>query len=89
MGSKSSPCSAQWKMEVATMPLAMAKAGQRVHLVDMDVGHDLQARLTAMGLIPGVEIDVVRNSLHGPFIIAIKGCRVVLGRGMTQKIMVA
>jgi len=71
------------------MPLAMVKAGQRVHLVAVDAGCNLQTRLTEMGLVPGVEIEVVRNSLHGPFIVAVKGSRMVLGHGITQKIMVA
>jgi len=71
------------------MPLAMVKAGQRVHLVAVDAGCSLQSRLTEMGLVPGVEIEVVRNSLHGPFIVAVKGSRMVLGHGITQKIMVA
>ena len=70
------------------MPLAMVKAGQRVHLVAVDAGCGLQARLADMGLVPGVEIEVVRNSLRGPFIVAVKGSRVVLGHGITQKIMV-
>lgn len=41
-----------------------------------------------MGLVPGVEIEVLRNSLHGPFLIAVKGSRIMLGRGMAQKIVV-
>ncbi|MEN6321109.1 MAG: FeoA family protein [Syntrophaceae bacterium] len=71
------------------MPLAMVKAGERVRLVAVDAGYGLQARLAAMGLVPGVEIEVLRNSLRGPFIVAVNGCRMVLGHGITQKIMVA
>lgn len=78
-----------YDVEVVTMPLAMVKAGERVRLVAVDAGRGLQTRLTAMGLVPGVEIEVLRNSLHGPFIVAVKGCRMVLGHGITQKIMVA
>lgn len=78
-----------YDVEVVTMPLAMVKAGERVRLVAVDAGCGLQTRLTAMGLIPGVELEVVRNSQHGPFIVAVKGCRMVLGHGVTQKIIVA
>ncbi len=41
-----------------------------------------------MGLVPGAEIEVLRNSLHGPFLISVKGSRIALGRGMAQDIVV-
>jgi Fe2+ transport system protein FeoA len=41
-----------------------------------------------MGLVPGVEIEVLRNSLRGPFLIALRDSRIILGRGMAQKILV-
>ena len=70
------------------MPLAIVQVGRRVRLVAVDAGRGLQGRLAAMGLVPGVEIEVLRNSMHGPFLIAVKGSRIMLGRGMAQKIMV-
>jgi len=54
----------------------------------MDAGDGLTARLAAMGLLPGAEIEVLSNSNRGPFIVAVKGTRVVLGRGVAQKILV-
>lgn len=60
-----------------------------MRLVTVDEGHGLQGRLASMGLVPGVEIEVLRNSLHGPFLIAVKGSRIMIGRGMAQKIIVA
>ncbi len=71
------------------MPLAMVETGRKVHLVSICGGHELMGRLASMGLVPGVEIEVVRNSLHGPFIISAKGSRIMLGRGMACKILVA
>lgn len=71
------------------MPLTIVQAGRRVRLVTVDEGHGLQGRLASMGLVPGVEIEVLRNSLHGPFLIAVKGSRIMIGRGMAQKIIVA
>ena len=70
------------------MPLATVKAGQKVRFVNVRAGQALKARLAAMGLVPGSELEVVTNSLHGPFIVSVKGSRLVLGRGMAQKIMV-
>jgi len=41
-----------------------------------------------MGLVADVEITVVSNSHPGPFVISVKGSRMMLGRGMAQKIAV-
>ena len=71
------------------MPLTSMQAGRRVRFVAVEAGHGLQGRLAAIGLVPGVEIEVLWNSMHGPFLIAVKGSRIMLGRGMAQKIMVA
>lgn len=70
------------------MPLTIVQVGRRVRFVAVDAGRGLQGRLAAMGLVPGVEIEVLRNYLHGPFLIAVKGSRIMLGRGMAQKIVV-
>ncbi len=70
------------------MPLAMVESGRRVRLLAVKAGRGLQARLAAMGLVPGVEIEVIQNLAHGPFVIAVKGSRVMLGHGMAHKIVV-
>ncbi|NLN59395.1 MAG: ferrous iron transport protein A [Deltaproteobacteria bacterium] len=71
------------------MPLTIVQPGRRVRLVSVEAGGDLQSRLTAMGLVPGVEIEVIQNFMQGPFLIEVKGSRIMLGRGMAQKIRVA
>jgi ferrous iron transport protein A len=70
------------------MPLAMVHPGRRVRLVSINGGRGLQSRLAAMGLVPGVEMEVVNSRLQGPFIVEAKGSRVMLGRGMVRKILV-
>ena len=70
------------------IPLEVVKVGRRVRLLALNAGRGLQGRLVAMGLVPGVEIKVLRNSVHGPFLIEVKGSRIMLGRGMAQKILV-
>ena len=59
-----------------------------MRLVSVDAGRGLCGRLTAMGLVPGVEIEVVQNSIWGPFLIEVMGSRIMLGRGMARKITV-
>ncbi len=70
------------------MPLSMVSAGNRVRLVGVHAGRGLQGRLAALGLVPGVEIEVVSKALRGPCVLAVKGSRVMIGRGMAHKIMV-
>lgn len=69
-------------------PLSMVKAGETVKLARIDAGHSLNSRLASMGLLPNVEITVVSNTHPGPFVISVKDSRMMLGRGMAQKVMV-
>jgi len=71
------------------MPLTVVQPGRRVRVLSIEAGDGLQGRLAALGLIPGVEIGVVQNSGHGPFLVEIMGGRVMLGRDMANKVMVA
>jgi len=59
-----------------------------VRLVKIDAGRMLKARLAAMGLLPGCQFKVLNNGHPGPFLIDLKGSRIVLGRGMAGKIFV-
>ena len=69
-------------------PLSKVEAGQTVRLVSVDAGVGLKQRLAAMGLLPNVQITVVRNWHCGRLIINVKDTKVVLGRGMAHKVMV-
>jgi ferrous iron transport protein A len=69
--------------------LNMIKPGQVVRLVSITAGHMLQTRRASMGLLPGTMLEVVKNSEHGPVVILVKGSRLMLGRGMSNKILVA
>ena len=69
--------------------LSTVKSGRKVKLVGVEAGRGLNSRLAAMGLLPNVEITVVNNSHPGPFVISFKGSRIMLGRGMADKITVS
>jgi len=70
-------------------PLSTIRSGEKVRLAGIEAGRSLNSRLIAMGLVPNVEITVVSNNHPGPFVIMVKSSKVVLGRGMAQKIMVS
>jgi len=69
-------------------PLSKVKAGETVKLTRVNAGQGLNSRLASMGLLPNVEITVVRNGHPGPFVISVKGSKMMLGRGIANKIMV-
>lgn len=48
----------------------------------------MQERLVSMGLGPGSRIEVVKKGAPGPFIVALRDCRLAVGTGMAQRIMV-
>lgn len=73
----------------SAIPLAMVGAGRRVRIQTISGGQQMQSRLTAMGFLPGVELDVIRTNFPGPVVVSILNSRVMLGRGLAQKIMVS
>lgn len=68
--------------------LSEVPAGQTVRLVKVSAGYGLKSRLTAMGLLANVSLHVMRNDFRGQLIVRVKNTKVVLGRGMSQKIWV-
>lgn len=70
------------------IPLSKIRSGRTVKLASVKAGRGLNSRLAAMGLLPNVQITVVNNGHPGPFVVSVKGSRMMLGRGMADKIMV-
>jgi ferrous iron transport protein A len=70
----------------AVQPLAAIPSGQRVRIIGYRGGRMLRARLLALGLNLGREIDILQNN-RGLIIVGVNGGRVALGRGISQKIM--
>lgn len=68
-------------------PLSKAEKGERLIVCGCHGGDELQRRLVDMGLNPGVEIEVLGCN-EGPVVVACRGSRLALGRGMSDKIMV-
>jgi Fe2+ transport system protein FeoA len=71
------------------MPLTIVISGRRVRLRSVNAGEECRGRLAAMGLVPGVEFEVLSNVFKGPVILMVGESRIMLGREMAQKIVVA
>ncbi len=74
--------------EKTARPLSQVAEGEVVSIVSINSGRGLRNRLTAMGLMPKIQIQVVHNGRFGPFVISIKNSRMAIGRGVADKIMV-
>ncbi len=74
--------------EKQTRPLSTARAGESVRVARIDAGRGLNSRLASLGLVANAELRVVSNGHPGPFVLIVKDAKVVLGRGVAQKILV-
>jgi len=68
--------------------LSTVKAGENVRVVRIEAGRGLNNRLASMGLVASTSLRVVSNGHPGPFVLIVKDAKVVLGRGVAQKILV-
>lgn len=71
-----------------SFPLAMASIGDKLRIVKLKGSDGTVRRLIGMGLVPGIEVQIVSNS-GGSVIVGIGDNRIGLGAGMAQKIMCA
>jgi len=67
--------------------LPLSSALGKVVVREIGCGPSCRARLASLGIIPGAEITVVRNS-GGPLLLDVMGGRVALGRGIATKVLV-
>jgi len=81
-------CSECLKKRSALLPLAMAKAGEKLLIKEITGGREARTRLASMGLRPGDVLEVISNDGEGRLIVGIGSTRLALGRGMAQKILV-
>lgn len=71
------------------LPLSAAAPGKRVKVASIAGGRCLCARMAAMGIYPGVEMELVCTGCGSPCLIRVHGGTLSLGVGVSQKIMVA
>jgi ferrous iron transport protein A len=69
-------------------PLAELQAGERAFVAELQGGHRLNTRLTAMGFTPGVEVSLIQNAGYGPLIACVRDARIAIGRIEAHRIQV-
>lgn len=82
-------CKTCLKKRVETIPLVMAKQGEKVIIKAINSGTSGRIRLLTMGLRIGDEIEVLTNMNRGQVVIVSDFKRLIIGRGFSKKIMVS
>jgi ferrous iron transport protein A len=68
--------------------LSQVAVGQTALILGLQGGHAVSERLAEFGLLPSARVAVLRNSSHGPLLVAVQGARLALGRGEAAKVRV-
>lgn len=63
-------------------------SGQTAFVIAIDAGRRARTRLESMGIIPGIQVDVLNNG-NGPMIVSVGEGRVMVERGVAAKVLVA
>ena len=81
-------CASCLKSRLAVIPLTAAKKGERLQIKQFTGGAKSRMRLMSMGLRVGDRIDVISSLNQGQLVVALDFKRLVLGKGLAQKITV-
>jgi Fur family ferric uptake transcriptional regulator len=68
--------------------LHKAKKGEKLIVKELEAGQQMQLRISSMGLKIGDLIEIVSSGFGGQVVVATGENRMVLGKGMAEKIMV-
>jgi len=75
-------------MPVQPISLATISPGKEARVVSIAAGRGLAQRLADMGLTPGTVLRAVHRHGSGPILVEFRGTKIVLGSGISQKIIV-
>ncbi|MEW6569823.1 MAG: FeoA family protein [Nitrospirota bacterium] len=75
-------------MTVDLLPLNSLREGEKGIIHFISGGYGLISRLASMGMAPGMQVTILRNS-GGPLLVLTNGTRIAIGKGQSSKIMVS
>jgi Fur family ferric uptake transcriptional regulator len=81
-------CADCMKLRPIMMTLDKAKQGEHLIIKQIEAGRNLQARVASMGIRIGDPIQIVSAQAGGQVVIASGSSRLIIGKGMAQKITV-
>lgn len=74
-------------MQQNTVCLADVRTGQKARFIGSSGGFNLEKRLKDMGLSNSEYMTVIKNDGSGPLILEVRGSNIVLGRGLSRKLV--
>lgn len=77
-----------YQLEGMRMTLLYSKPGEEMVVDEITWSPGVKRRLEDMGFIKGTPVRVIRSDGFGAIVVEIKGSKLLLGRGMAQKIKV-
>ncbi len=81
-------CSKCMEERNTIVSLHKARQGEKLIVKDFEAGKNMQMRISSMGLKIGDAIEIVSVGFGGQMVIAARDNRLVLGKGIAEKIMV-
>ncbi len=82
------PCGGMKASESGPLPLHEMKAGRRFRVAGIQGGRGICSRMAAMGIYPGVEMELLCGGCGCPCMVRVHGCTLSLGKGVSEKIFV-
>lgn len=76
------------RTEEIIMYLSEVKNGVVATVKHIDSGCEMYRRILELGILPGAKLKILQNIPHGPVVFEKNGSKMLLGRGMAQKIRV-
>lgn len=73
---------------MTTIPLGSVPSGEDAEIVRICAGCRATSRLYELGLTPGTTVKIIANDFHGPIIFEVRGSRLSLGRGISERVSV-
>jgi len=70
-----------------TISASVLRAGEKGIVREVRGGYGFVHRLAALGILPGRTLTVIKAG--GPMIVEVQGQRLVLGRGMVDRVLVS
>lgn len=83
-----SPCRSDEACRGSMIPLSQAPSGKRLLVQRIEGGRNLCARMAALGIYPGAELEVLCAGCDRPCLVKVHGSTLSLGAGVSNKILV-
>lgn len=76
------------RVDEAGLPLTDARPGERLQVKSIAGGRRLCARMAALGIYPGAELELLCSACGAPCLVRVHGGTLSLGCGVSDKILV-